>query len=104
MAKTRRNNRRTRKTRKTRRSQRGSGFGFGNTFKASMPQINRSFSLKNQWQKGKNSMKGYAAQTRASMSNAASQMRRGINFGAMKNSIYGRPYNGGVPGPSAMTA
>jgi hypothetical protein len=69
-----------------------------------MPQFNRSFSMKNQWQKGKNSMKGYMAQTRASMSNAASQMRKGVNFGAMKNSIYGRPYNGGIPGPSAPPA
>jgi hypothetical protein len=104
MAKTRRNPRRSRKTRKARKGQAGSGFGFGNSLKASMPQFNRSFSMKNQWKKGKNSMKGYMAQTRASMSNAASQMRKGVNFGALKNSIYGRPYNGGIPGASAKMA
>lgn len=100
MSSTRKASRKTRTTRKARtgRKQRGHGFGFGKSMKAAMPQFNSSFSMRNQMSKGKAGMKGYMNQTRRSISNTAGQFRKGVNFGAMRNSMVGRPYNGGIPG------
>lgn len=95
-------NRKTRKNRQSRKSRKQRGRGmFGSmkeSMKASMPQFNTSFSMKNSMKQGVSGFKGYMNQTRRNMSNGYGQMRKGISFKGMKNEMFGRPYNGGVPG------